>query len=122
MTSSTSDTRQVAVRPELFTSQANAAKARCSSEPTTNASIATPPEGWCSASPARPGWPSAWDPTLCAMPTSPRPWDAGVPVRDVQEAASHADPRTTVRYDRARVSLDRHATYVVATVIARAAR
>ena len=37
--------------------------------------------------------------------------DAGVPLRDVQEAASHADPRTTMRYDRARVSLDRHATY-----------
>jgi hypothetical protein len=33
----------------------------------------------------------------------------------VQEAASHADPRTTMRYDRARVSLDRHATYIVAT-------
>jgi len=27
--------------------------------------------------------------------------DAGVPLRDVQEAASHADPRTTMRYDRA---------------------
>jgi integrase/recombinase XerD len=36
--------------------------------------------------------------------------DAGVPLRDVQEAASHADPRTTIRYDRARGSLDRHAT------------
>jgi site-specific recombinase XerD len=24
--------------------------------------------------------------------------DAGVPLRDVQEAASHADPRTTMRY------------------------
>jgi Phage integrase family len=35
--------------------------------------------------------------------------DAGVPLRDVQEAASHADPRTTMRYDRARGSLDRHA-------------
>jgi integrase len=35
--------------------------------------------------------------------------DAGVPLRDVQEAASHADPRTTMHYDRARVSLDRHA-------------
>jgi integrase/recombinase XerD len=43
--------------------------------------------------------------------------DAGVPLRDVQEAASHADPRTTMRYDRARVSLDRHATYVVATFL-----
>jgi len=27
--------------------------------------------------------------------------DAGMPLRDVQEAASHADPRTTMRYDRA---------------------
>ena len=48
--------------------------------------------------------------------------DAGVPLRDVQEAASHADPRTTIRYDRARGSLDRHATYIVAAYIAGAAR
>jgi site-specific recombinase XerD len=48
--------------------------------------------------------------------------DAGVPLRDVQEAASHADPRTTMRYDRGRQSLDRHATYIVATFIARASR
>jgi integrase/recombinase XerD len=48
--------------------------------------------------------------------------DAGVPLRDVQEAASHADPRTTMRYDRGRVSLDRHATYIVATFIAGATR
>jgi integrase/recombinase XerD len=48
--------------------------------------------------------------------------DAGVPLRDVQEAASHADPRTTMRYDRGRQSLDRHATYVVAAFVAGAAR
>jgi len=30
--------------------------------------------------------------------------DAGMPLRDVQEAASHADPRTTMRYDRAPVA------------------
>jgi site-specific recombinase XerD len=48
--------------------------------------------------------------------------DAGVPLRDVQEAASHVDPRTTMRYDRARTSLDRHATYIVAAFIAGAAR
>ncbi len=48
--------------------------------------------------------------------------DAGVPLRDVQEAASHAEPRTTMRYDRARGSLDRHATYIVAAYIAGAAR
>jgi hypothetical protein len=38
----------------------------------------------------------------------------------VQEAASHADPRTTMRYDRARVSQDRHATF--AAYLAGAAR
>jgi integrase/recombinase XerD len=48
--------------------------------------------------------------------------DAGVPLRDVQQAASHADRRTTMRYDRARQSLDRHATYIVAAFIAGAAR
>jgi site-specific recombinase XerD len=48
--------------------------------------------------------------------------DAGVPLRDVQEAASHSDPRTTMRYDRARGSLDRHATYIVAAYVAGAAR
>ena len=48
--------------------------------------------------------------------------DAGVPLRDVQEAASHADPRTTMRYDRARGSLDRPATYIVAAYLASAAR
>ena len=48
--------------------------------------------------------------------------DGRVPLRDVQEAASHADPRTTMRYDRARRSLDRHATYIVATFVAGASR
>jgi integrase len=48
--------------------------------------------------------------------------DAGVPLRDVHEAASHADPRTTMPYDRARVSLDRHATYIVAAFVAGASR
>ena len=48
--------------------------------------------------------------------------DAGVPLRDVKEAASHADPRTTMRYDRARQSLDRHATYIVATFVAGSSR
>jgi hypothetical protein len=31
--------------------------------------------------------------------------DAGVDLRDVQIAARHADPRTTMRYDRARNDL-----------------
>jgi integrase/recombinase XerD len=44
--------------------------------------------------------------------------DAGVPLRDVQDAAGHADPRTTRRYDRGRHSLDRAATYAVAAHVA----
>jgi integrase/recombinase XerD len=44
--------------------------------------------------------------------------DAGVALRDVQDAAGHADPRTTRRYDRGRHSLDRHATYAVAAAVA----
>ena len=40
--------------------------------------------------------------------------DAGVDLRDTQIAARHADPRTTMRYDRARTNLDRHANYVLA--------
>jgi integrase/recombinase XerD len=47
--------------------------------------------------------------------------DAGVPLRDVQIAARHADPRTTTRYDRARENLDRHASYIVTPVVAGAA-
>lgn len=44
--------------------------------------------------------------------------DAGVALRDVQDAMGHADPRTTRRYDRTRHSLDRHATYAVASYLA----
>jgi integrase/recombinase XerD len=43
--------------------------------------------------------------------------DAGVSLRDVQDAAGHADPRTTRRYDRARHNLDRAATYAVAAYL-----
>ena len=44
--------------------------------------------------------------------------DAGVPLRDVQIAARHADPRTTMRYDRARNNLDRHPNYILAAYMA----
>ena len=44
--------------------------------------------------------------------------DAGVDLRDVQIAARHADPRTTMRYDRARTNLDRHPNYVLAAFMA----
>jgi integrase/recombinase XerD len=35
--------------------------------------------------------------------------DSGMPLRDVQDSARHADPRTTRRYDRERHGLSRHA-------------
>ena len=44
--------------------------------------------------------------------------DAGVPLRDVQIAARHADPRTTTIYDRRRANFDRHAAYVVVAFVA----
>jgi site-specific recombinase XerD len=44
--------------------------------------------------------------------------DAGVDLRDVQIAARHADPRTTMRYDRARTNLDRHPNYILAAYMA----
>jgi len=44
--------------------------------------------------------------------------DAGVDLRDVQIAARHADPRTTMGYDRARKNLDRHPNYILAAYMA----
>jgi integrase/recombinase XerD len=64
---------------------------------------------------------------IVTIPLAPRTTRAielamGVPLRDVQEAASHADLRTAMRYDRARTSLDRQATYVLAAFVAGATR
>jgi site-specific recombinase XerD len=44
--------------------------------------------------------------------------DADVPLHRVQDAAGHADPRTTQRYNRARQNLDGHAAYAVAVALA----
>lgn len=48
---------------------------------------------------------------MCAL-------EAGVPLRDVQIAARHADPRTTTLYDNRRQNLDKHAAYVVVAFVA----
>ena len=48
---------------------------------------------------------------MCAL-------DAGVPLREVQIAARHADPRTTTVYDYRRQNFDRHAAYVVVAFVA----
>ncbi len=44
--------------------------------------------------------------------------DVGVSPRDVRDAAGHADPRPTCRYQRARHNLDRAATYAVTVYLA----
>ena len=56
----------------------------------------------------------------CSVTRMARPcsFDAGADLRDVQIAARHADPRTTMRYDRARNNLDRHPNYILAAYMA----
>jgi site-specific recombinase XerD len=44
--------------------------------------------------------------------------DAGVPLRDAQIVARHADPRTTEHYDRARGNLDRHGVHFLTAYVA----
>jgi integrase/recombinase XerD len=106
----------------LISPWASEPRGRSSSVRTDAASTATPPGGSCGDWPDRQASPrpSGHTPLRHAFITAAL--DAGVPLRDVQEAASHADPRTTMRYDRGRVSLDRHATYVVSAFLAGAAR
>jgi integrase len=43
--------------------------------------------------------------------------DAGVPLQAVQDAADHADPRTTRGYDRRRAGLDGHPSYALSTFL-----
>jgi integrase/recombinase XerD len=59
--------------------------------------------------------------TVAAIDAIVAALNAGVSLRDVQEFARHADPRTTIRYDRARHSLDRHASYAVMQYVSGAA-
>lgn len=47
--------------------------------------------------------------------------DLGVPLRDMQIAARHSDPRTTAQYDRNRQNLDRQANHVISANLAGAA-
>jgi integrase/recombinase XerD len=57
-------------------------------------------------------------PHMLRLPSSRPCSTPGVDLRDVQIAARHADPRTTMRYDRARNNLDRHPNYVLAAYMA----
>jgi len=67
------------------------------------------------------GWTTSPTPSRWTATSSAPCWSPPGSARR-QEAASHADPRTTIRYNRARGSLDRHATYIVAAYVAGAAR
>ena len=44
--------------------------------------------------------------------------DAGVPLRDAQILARHAEPRTTEHYDRTRGNLDRHSVHFLTAYVA----
>ena len=55
---------------------------------------------------------------ICSVTLVTTMLDAGADLRDVQIAARHADPRTTMRYDRARNNLDRHPNYILTAYMA----
>jgi integrase/recombinase XerD len=92
------------------------ATGRSSSRPTVAGSTVTSLGGSCAGSPAEPGSPSGSVRTRCVTPSSRPPWTPACPF-----ATCKRPPATPTR-DRGRQSLDRHATYVVATFIAGASR
>ena len=78
-----------------------------------------PPPAACGAWPTSQACGSPGRTRTCSViPSITTMLDAGVDLRDVQIAARHADPRTTMRYDRARKNLDRHPNYVLAAYMA----
>ncbi len=72
----------------------------------------------CTTSPKPPASRSPGHTRTCCRTFVTTMLDAGVDLRDVQIAARHADPRTTMRYDRARQNLDRHPNYILAAYMA----
>jgi len=78
-----------------------------------------PPPGGSGASPRRRACGSRGHIPTCSGTHPSQPLlDAGVDLRDVQIAARHADPRTTMRYGRARKNLDRHPNYIFTAYMA----
>lgn len=66
----------------------------------------------------RAGFPKALSPHRLRASAITNALDAGVPLRDVQELAAHADPRTTMRYDFGRANFDRHAVHTLTAFVA----
>jgi integrase/recombinase XerD len=100
--------------------QAHALTGRFCSTTAARGWTATPQPGACGAWPTSPEYGLPGRTHICsAIPLSrPCSLDAGVDLRDVQIAARRADPRTTMRYDRARKNLDRHPNYILAAYMA----
>jgi hypothetical protein len=61
-------------------------------------------------------------PARCGTRSSPPPWTPACRCATSRKPLPTLTPRTTMRYDRTRTSLDRHATYIVAAYLAGAAR
>jgi hypothetical protein len=111
-------TRLSRARPARSTSPwANEVRARSCDAETANALTDGPLTGGPAPSASGPG--SAPSIHTCSGLRSSWPRSTrGVPLRDVQLAARHADPRTTTIYDRRRQNFDRHAAYVVVAFVA----
>ncbi len=93
--------------------------ARSCSTATGDAWTGTPPPGGSEASPRWRAYGSPGHIRTCSGHSFVTTMlDAGVDLRDVQIAARHADPHTTMRYDPARKNLDRHPNYVLAAYMA----
>jgi hypothetical protein len=104
-------TARLIARPARSTWRSQSAAKDRSSPPRPGSGwTGTAPDGSSAGSPAAPGWPRKSGRTRSDTRSSQLPGSTpGVPLRDVQEAASRADPRTTMRYVRQGVvGLARH--------------
>jgi integrase len=86
--------------------------------PVSGNPIEAMPTGWSPASRKQLTFRDTSARTRCGTQRSPTPLDAGVPLRDAQILARHADPRTTEHYDRARGNLDRHGVQFLTAYVA----
>ncbi|WP_217913834.1 tyrosine-type recombinase/integrase [Miltoncostaea marina] len=89
---------------------ARAPPGRSSSGATASRSTASSPGASCAGSPSRRASTKPLSPHSMRHTFVTQALAAGIPLHIVQDDAGHADPRTTMRYNRARRSLDKAAT------------